>query len=411
VKDAIVIAREDQPGDKRLVAYVVADTDANTIRQHLREKLPEYMIPSAIVFLDAIPLTQNGKVDRRVLPAPEALRIESNDVIELTQNPLERQLMFIWEKVLDIQLIALADNFFDLGGNSLTAVKLINQMEKAFGKQFSVANLFEAPTIEQFAEIIRQGHEIDPWAIIEINPLNGKKPPLFWCQNYGDMIPHLDPDQPFFALESGYQQVKNPETHVKDWAAGYVSRIRDIQPEGPYFIGGYCFGGYVALEIAQILRSQGQEVGLLALVETFGPTVPHYQPQKLTVRNAAIHTASVRRRILGLFESRRHELEDQKMAQQTGSRVVKVVMPPFKPIEKAVQSYKMQPYSGRVVMFEAELSTLRSRLAPKAFWDDVFVGDFTIEPVKGTHHTVVYHDNGRELVQRIQARLASLFYN
>ncbi|MCU0549332.1 MAG: amino acid adenylation domain-containing protein [Leptolyngbya sp. Prado105] len=124
IKAAIVIAREDQPGEKRLVAYLVAQSglDANTVRQHLREKLPEYMIPSAIVFLETIPLTQNGKVDRRALPIPEATRVEINDVIELTQNPLERQLMFIWEKVLEIQPISLTDYFFVLVGISLYAV-------------------------------------------------------------------------------------------------------------------------------------------------------------------------------------------------------------------------------------------------------------------------------------------------
>lgn len=407
ITDAIVMAREDQPGDKRLVAYIVAQAklDANDVRQHLREKLPEYMVPSAIVFLDAIPLTQNGKVDRRALPMPEAVRVERNDVIELTQNPLERQLMFMWEKALDIQPIATTDNFFDLGGNSITAVKLINQMEKAFGRQFSVAALFQAPTIAQFAEIIRDGQEIDPWAIIEINPLNGKKPPLFWCQNYGDLLPHLDPEQPFFALESGYQQVTNPETHIKDWAAGYVGRIRDIQPEGPYFIGGYCFGGYVALEIAQMLRSQGQEVALLILVETFGPGVPQYQHQKLTARNVVLYTTSIRRRILGAFDRHWHAIEDQKIAQKTGGRVVKVNLPPAKPIQRAVQSYEIQPYCGRVVMFEAALSSLKSRLAPRAFWDNIFKGDFSIERVSGTHHTVVYHNNGRDLMQRIQAYL------
>ncbi|MBW4440825.1 MAG: amino acid adenylation domain-containing protein [Plectolyngbya sp. WJT66-NPBG17] len=405
VQDSIVMAREDQPGEKRLVAYVVkkADLDVATLRQHLREKLPEYMVPSAIAFLDTIPLTQNGKVDRRALPAPEATQIVSSDVIELTQNPLERQLMFIWERVLEVQPIATTDNFFDLGGNSLTAVKLINQVEKAFGQELSIASLFQAPTIEQFAEILRDGRPVDPWAIIEITPLNGKKPPLFWCQNYGDMIPHLEPDQPFFALESGYQQVKNPETHIKDWAQGYVDRIRQIQPEAPYLIGGYCFGGYVALEIAQILRSQGQEVALLALVETFGSEVPYYQRNQWTLRNAIIQLASLRRRMLSIFESRQHKLEDQKIAKQKGGRVVKVVLPPDKPIQQAVQSYTPQPYFGKVVLFEAELSSLKSVLSPKAFWGKIFQGDFTIESVKGTHQTVVFHQNGRDLVKRIQA--------
>ncbi|MCU0549333.1 MAG: thioesterase domain-containing protein [Leptolyngbya sp. Prado105] len=284
---------------------------------------------------------------------------------------------------------------------------MFDQIVKSFGKQFSVATLFQAPTIEQFAEIIRDGQAVDPWAIIEINPLNGKKPPLFWCQNYGDMIPHLDPDQPFFALESGYQQVKQPQTHVKDWAAGYVDRIRAIQPQGPYFIGGYCFGGYIALEIAQILRSQGQEVGLLTLVETFGPNAPHYQRKRLTMRNAILHTTSIRRRVLSAFESHWHELEDRKIAQKTGGRLVKVVMPPFEPIRQAVQNYDIQPYDGRVVLFVGELTPLTSRFAPKSFWDDVFVGDLTIAPVKGTHDTVVYHNNGRDLVNRIQAQITS----
>ncbi|HTL89840.1 MAG TPA: amino acid adenylation domain-containing protein, partial [Leptolyngbya sp.] len=391
VRDSIVMAQADQ-GEKRLIAYVVLDSDldANTLRQHLREQLPEYMIPSAIVFLDAIPLTQNGKVDRAALPVPEATYTASSDVIEVSQNPLERQLLFIWERVLEIQPIATTDNFFDLGGNSLTAVKLINQIEKAFGKQLAIASLFQAPTVEQFAEVLRDGRPVDPWSIIEITPLNGKKPPIFWCQNYGDMIPHLDPDQPFFAMESGYQQIKNPETHIKDLAAIYANLIRQIQPEAPYLLGGYCFGGYVALEIAQILRSQGQEVALLTLVETFGPDVPYYQRQ-WTLRSTLIQAASLRRRILSVFDRRQHQLEDQRNAKQTGGRIVKTILPPPEPIRKAVQSYVPQPYLGRVVLFEAELSSLKSVFAPKGFWGKVFQGDFTIERAKGTHQTVVFH--------------------
>ena len=409
VRDAIVIACEDQSGEKRLIAYIVkaSELEVSPLRQHLREKLPEYMLPAAIVFLDAMPLTQNGKVDRRALPTSETTRLASSltssDVIELPKSPLERQLMFIWERVLDIQPIAPTDNFFDLGGNSLTAVKLIHQIEKAFGQQLSIASLFQAPTIEQFANILREGQSVDPWAVIEITPLNGKKPPLFWCQNYGDMLPHLDPDQPFFAMESGYQQVQHPNTHIKDLAAIHADRIRQIQPQGPYFLGGYCFGGYVMLEVAQILRSQDQEVALLILVEAFGPKVPYYHPNPWTIRNVLIQSASIRRRILAIFDRRQHQLEDQRTAQQAGGRVVNLILPEPEPIRRAIQSYPVQPYFGRVVLFEGELSSLKSVLAPKGFWGNVFKGDFTIETVKGTHQTIVFHANGRNLVNRIQA--------
>jgi amino acid adenylation domain-containing protein len=407
IKQAVVLPYERSADLRSLVAYVIPDSEqalsVEDLKQFARQKLPSYMIPSVIIFLDAIPLTQSGKVDRRALPAPEATRPKDLGVIELTQNPLERQLMFIWERVLEIQPIATTDNFFDFGGNSLTAVKLINQVEKAFGQRLSIAALFQAPTIKQFADVLREGRAVDPWAIIEITPLNGKKPPLFWCQNYGDMIPHLDPGQPFFALESGYQQVKHPETHISDLAAGHADRIRRIQPQGPYLIGGYCFGGYIALEIAQILRSQGQEVALLVLVETYGPKVPFYQRNQWLPYNLIIQFASIRRRILGRFEQRRHALENEKNAQATGGRVVKVVMPPKEPVQQAVQNYRPQPYFGKVVLFEVELSSLKSVLAPKAFWGKIFWGDFTIEPVKGTHQSVVLHQNGWELVERLQS--------
>ena len=175
VDNCAVIVREDNPGEKRLVAYAVplpgVQLDVAAIREQLRKRLPEYMVPSAYVVLDRFPLTANGKVDRKALPAPARPKVESSGTKSAASDMLEMQLTQLWEKVLNLRPVGATDNFFDLGGTSMMAVRLFSELSKRFGKSLSLATLFQAATVEKIAELVRSSGYTTSWAsIVPIQP-------------------------------------------------------------------------------------------------------------------------------------------------------------------------------------------------------------------------------------------------
>ncbi len=276
----IVIVREDTPGEKRLVGYAVAKPgvtiDPDQVKEHLRGKLPEYMVPVAIVVLDRLPLTPNGKVDRKALPAPARPTAELSLTSASSRDSLDLQLMKLWEKVLNVRPVGLRDNFFDLGGNSLVAVRLFSEMRKLFGRSFPLSVLFQAPTVEKLADIIRKGGWSPQWiSLVPIQP-GGSKPPFFCVHGgggnvliYRELARHLGPDYPFYGLQArGLDESDDFLTTIEAMAESYLREIRELQPEGPYYLGGFCMGGQVAVEIAQRLVRDGEQVNLLFAIDS-----------------------------------------------------------------------------------------------------------------------------------------------
>ncbi len=283
IRETVVIAREDIPGDQRLVAYVVPQQEqpqSSELRSFLQEHLPNYMVPNAFVFLDTMPLTPNGKLDRRALPAPDTSRQDLKETFVAAQNDLELQLTKIWEEVLGVEPIGIRDDFFDLGGHSLLAVRLFNQIEKTFGKNLPLATLFKAPTIEQLASFLRQENSTEElWNSLVPLQTGGSRPPLFCMHGggfnvfiYRQLAQYLGPDQPVYALQArGLDGKTSPHNSVEEMAEDYIKLIRAVQPEGPYFVGGLSNGGVIALEVAQQLSKQGQPVALVSMFDTAGP--------------------------------------------------------------------------------------------------------------------------------------------
>lgn len=281
LKEVVVIAREDIANDKRLVAYLVSKQQptptAKELRYYLRDKLPDYMIPSAFVFLDVLPLTPNGKVDRLALPIPNFI---PESCIPARDN-LERQLTHIWEAILGIQPIGVQDNFFELGGNSLLAVRIFAQIEQKFANKLPLAALFPSGTVEALAQIIHQEQSKSKalWSsLVEIQP-QGSKPPLFLIHSLGGeilcyrhLVTYLGLKQPIYGLQpQGLDGKQLPFVRVEDIAAHYIREIQTIQPQGPYFLAGYSFGGVIAYEMARQLHKQKQKVGLAAMFDTCRP--------------------------------------------------------------------------------------------------------------------------------------------
>jgi amino acid adenylation domain-containing protein len=305
VNSVTVIAREDQPGDKRLVGYIVPQEEAPTssqLRQFLQEKLPEYMIPSAFVMLEVIPLTAHGKVDRQALPQPDTSRVDELKAEFLApRDGLELKLVNIWENLLNVHPVGVKDSFFELGGHSLLAVRLMAHINQEFGKSLPLATLFQNPTIKKLANILRQESEVSSWsALVEIQKGNSKYP--FFCLPGGggnvlylhDLARYLGQNQTFYGLQApGLNGESEPLTQVEDMAAYYIQAIQTVQPSGPYFLGGHSFGGIVAYEMAQQLVKSGHEVALVAILDAPAPVASH-KPVYVDVDDATRVTETAR---------------------------------------------------------------------------------------------------------------------
>ncbi|PCG87621.1 non-ribosomal peptide synthetase [Streptomyces sp. WZ.A104] len=278
VRRAVALVREDRPGDKRLTGYVVAaDGDggapgAEELREHLRRFLPDYMVPSAIVTLDAFPLNTSGKIDRRALPEPVIERDAASYVPP--RDAIELEVAHIWEDVLGVRPIGLHDRFFDLGGHSLLVLRLMAEIEKRFGQQLPMAAIFRGATVERFARMLREGYQDEADVhLVEIGS-GTTGTPVFFAHPAGSEVVCYMPfaglmaggDRPLYALAS-----PPPADGVLPYAdfgaraAAYADLIREVQPEGPYTVAGWCYGGTNAFAVAGELERTGAEVSVVMM--------------------------------------------------------------------------------------------------------------------------------------------------
>ena len=298
VDDAVVLVKGDGDDGKRLVAYLVpkgrsASPPDGEVREYLKMNLPEYMVPASYVMLQSFPLTPSGKVDRRALPDPAGEKSDLGDTFVAPRDEIENNLKEIWQWVLGVRPIGIRDNFFELGGHSLLAVRLFAHIEKFFGKSLPLSALFHAPTIEKLATEIRQEGLSFKWSyLVPVQP-HGSKPPFFCVHphdgdafRFWNLAVSLGTDQPFYGLRAKILKGNQSFHHrIEDMATAYVEEIRTVQPNGPYFVGGHCFGGIVAVEMAQQLLARGEEVAIVALIFSHAPGYPKRKPKSNFLRN------------------------------------------------------------------------------------------------------------------------------
>ncbi len=286
-KDAVVIAREDRPGDVRLAAYLVADASTPPVaglRERLRARLPPYMIPSAFVALDALPQTPNGKIDRAALPAPDAAEHCPAREYVAPRDAIEIALVRLWEEILGVKAPSIRDDFFSLGGHSLLAVRLLARVAREHGVDLPLRTLLDDPTIESLGARLRTSrtsipHAFETFAHLVPIRAEGRGQPLVCVHGAGGHVlnmaaiaRHVGPGRPFFGFQArGADGWSEPFAQVEDMATEYLRELRSVQPVGPYYLSGYCGGGLVAFEMATMLQNMGQEVALLALIDTYRP--------------------------------------------------------------------------------------------------------------------------------------------
>jgi amino acid adenylation domain-containing protein len=280
VREAFATVRDDG-GEKRLVAFVIGNRrqlESAELREFLRRRLPEYMVPAAVATVDAFPLTPNGKIDRdrlARLPLPE----EKRDAEYVApRSAVEAQLAALWQKLLGVERVGVTDDFFELGGHSLLAVKLFSEIERKLGLRLPLSSLFETTTVAGLAELVEAERvEARPFSTtLELRPGNGEVP-LFliaWAGGevlpYRDLVENLDPRIPVYGLRArGIDRRNTPLSTVEEIADYYVEEVRRIQPHGPYRLAGFCFSGIVAYEMARRLTAAGEEVSTLALIDSY----------------------------------------------------------------------------------------------------------------------------------------------
>jgi aspartate racemase len=432
VREVVVMAREDVPGDKRLVAYIIPEgkqtPSVSLLRQYLKEKLPEYMVPNVFVMVEKLPLTPSGKVDRRALPAPEHTRPELEATYVAPRTPVEQSLVEIWASVLGVERVGINDNFFELGGYSLLAVQLFVRIRKWAGIDLPLATLFKSPTVRGLAELIDPSCAVTPisgetishisspsqqWrSLVPIHP-EGNRPPVFLIHAVGGnllyyfcLLNHLGPDQPVYGLQArGVDGVLSPHSSIEEMASHYIAEIRSVQSSGPYFLGGASFGGTVAFEIAWQLTQQGEEVAFLALLDTFGPGPLGYRSW-----------GSVRRRLsrvqgdimaqqapLPVYLSKRiyRYLSNRMQTLRLGFACLakRLTKRPI-PLElreaylwrghfKALTRYLPHQYLGSITLFRGPEENTGSYNDPELGWKDIARGELKIIIIPASHHEFV----------------------
>ncbi|HEX2225368.1 MAG TPA: amino acid adenylation domain-containing protein [Thermoanaerobaculia bacterium] len=372
VKETVVVARSVAPdGERQLVAYLVLDPNApaeiSDLRERLRQTLPAYMVPSAWVVLEKLSVNPNGKIDRPALPSPEAAAQGYERRAVPPRDDLERRLAGIWEEVLGTAPVGVTDDFFDLGGHSLMAVRLMARIESEMGRTLPLSALFQTGTVEGLAALLRRSESREASPLVTLRD-HGSKPPLFLVHPlggqvlaYAGLVRLLDPGRPAYGL----QDVAPPgaERTIAGLAAAYVEQVRSVQPEGPYHLAGWSLGGRIAFEMACQLAAQGQETAFLGLIDT-GLVAPPERPDQ---KDGAVLLREILWAVPSEFlEELRPGLEDplgvlleelREAGQLPAGFDPEIARRHFQVLQEHLdiaRRYRPQPFAGRLTFFAAE---------------------------------------------------------
>ena len=429
VHDAVVVSCQDKWGDKRLVAYVAGDPsalNATELRDLLKANFPDYMLPSAIVVLEKFPLNSNGKIDRHALPRPVPGRGRS--AFTGPRDTLEAQLAAIWESALGLEAIGVTDDFFEICGDSLRAMRIFIEIERTLGKNLPLATLFQMPTIEKLAAAMRQQDWKPQWSPTVAIQSHGSRPPFFCVHGgfggvlfYGQLARCLGAEQPLYGLQAeGLDGGPIEHKSIREMAAYYIEEMRRVQPRGPYLFGGYSFGGFVAFEIAQQLRAAAEPVALIALFDAFDPrkrVLRFSLAERIKWRLKSLDRSSRGEKLQFLLqcasikvgasfakwqEDARNMLSKAKQlnggAPSTQLRALDLVQ---RANRRALSAYKLHPYPGRITLFRSQDPGDGYEYPADYGWTQFAKGGIQIHEVPGDHQTIFAQPNVRTLAARL----------
>jgi thioesterase domain-containing protein len=424
----------NRPAQKNLAAELIPHWQA-----HLKEKLPDYMLPSAFVLLNEFPLTANGKIDRRALPEPDRSAPATKRELDSPQTPTEATMAVLWGEVLGLEHVGRDDNFFELGGHSLLATQLITRIRDTFKVDLSLRRFFETPTliaVADFIDHIQTGNkQADisvennsatntlpppirsqplPPHLITLQP-EGVRRPLFLVHPlagvvfpYYQLALRFGPNQPVYGLQStGIAGEASPLIRIEMMAEQYLAAIRQVQPEGPYQLAGWSFGGTVALEMAQQLQKTGESVAFLGIIDTrlystrfatfwhgsrvfLTSMLPHLWPYVSDYLH--LQSAHPEQAELG-GETRRPNFKTSEF-----KRLLQV----FHANVRADSRYRPQRYPGRVTLFKTETVHPDSTWG----WGDIAANGVELHQIPGHHMNVLRSPQVQVLAEKLSACLA-----
>jgi amino acid adenylation domain-containing protein len=417
VRQCVVVAREDTPGDKRLVAYFEPRTEStptvSDLRGYLAKGLPDYMVPSIFVPLEKLPATPNGKVDRKALPLPEIDRSAQEQSYVAPRNETERKLAEIWSKMLRVEQVGVNDNFFNVGGHSLLAIQAVSRIRDVFGVKIGIQALFDYPTIAGLANVLTLAKSSEAKTdqqqlLVRIRPGTSERPPFFCLhgaeQNVLNMRPlaiALPADLPFYCFQDKGLDGSEPFESIEETARCYVDEIRQVQPHGPYYLGGYCYGGFVAFEIARRLEELGEAVAALVLIETSNPTfVRSLSAREWLFRSVRFYMWRVAWHTRRMLTKRPDEwlgyiskaLRSHMGAARLEAQMIKFVL---------------KPYGGGALIFRASARNFDIYDDYCLGWESVVRGDIECFEIEGDHLSILEEPAVRLIAEKLNAELVS----
>ena len=441
IRENAVIARADESGETILVAYYVTDKisglNETELRQYLKEKLPDYMLPSAIVRMEKLPLTANNKIDRKALPEPTEFSSSASKEYVEPKTFTEKKLVAIWSSILKIKKIGILDDFFEIGGHSMIAVTLIIMIEKEFGIRLPLMTLFEQSTVQKLSKVIENGTEPDKWrSLVPLRP-DGSKKPLFLIHGMGlnvllytTIISYLDPEQPVFGLQAkGLNGIEKPLESIEEIASYYISEIMTIDNEGPYQLAGYSLGGNIAYEMGRQLTEMGKKVSFLGLLDTTAedsinqlPFFKRIQSGMKILLNYFFWNISyffknqnesmssvIKRRWRGLVKKVRgvdYKINEEDWASKGGqNELPKYLHKVHRANLQASKRYVIKPYNGSVHLFKATRQTFYIPDPVNYGWDKYALRGVIIHEIPGEHSRIFAPPNDKLFSSILQKSL------
>jgi len=436
VQENRVMVREDQPNDKRLAAYLVVNNKESfqikAIKDFLEDQLPNYMIPTAFVLMDQFPMTVSKKVDRSKLPIPPRATHTKQEEFIFPNSPTEKVLAKIWSDILGIQKLGVHDNFFELGGHSLIAVSMMAKIEKQLGRKVPLAALLKHATINQLAYLLDQEKEtIFEGSLVPIKT-TGSKPPIYLIHGGGlhvlmfqTLAANMNNEQPIYALQAkGLNGEGTPLNRIEEMAAHYIAEIEKLNPNQPFALAGYSFGGLIAFEMAKQLKAANKKVLMLAVFDTVikqeltdfessflekfstvGKKVAWNLKDLISNPNS---TLSYRKYIYQrrLNNWKYNLFKDKKSrSQNEESRLTGMIN---KSNFEAWKNYQITPYKGDLHLFRAKEQRFFINDPKFLGWTPFIIGKIHTLDVPGDHLSLFNPPNGKTFAKILQELLDNL---
>jgi amino acid adenylation domain-containing protein len=441
VRECAVVLRDDLPGGRGLVGYLAPKSGNGRngrarelvpdVRSYLQTRLPAYMLPSAFVVLEALPLSPNGKIARGALPRPDSDKADTRATGTLPATSTEMAIAKVWQELLEIDRVNLDDNFFELGGHSLLAVKLFAEIQKSFSQTLPVSTLFQAPTVRGLADILSRAASGPTGSGLVVLQSGRQGPPLFVVHEvdgqlmlYRELVARLGADLPIYGFELAPDSETAPVlTTFEELAAKYVQQMRVKQPMGPYFLCGYCWAGELTFEMARQLVAAGQEVAFLGLIDSRCRNVgtrPYHRRLassarkwwKLFTQNVRRLAALERAAIPAFLQERAENItmrlvgvKAYRWSLQLGHPVLPLLRQPSRALEQAARCYQPSPYPGSVTLFKAQVPGSPASAGGTLGWARVAMGGVEVHQVPGEHMTIIHEPQVQELARQLRACL------